>query len=63
MHYPEPERGRGKKDESIKGAESAGFSYRRLADARMVLRYASDLAQRVMTRLMNFDEALEAAKI
>jgi hypothetical protein len=39
--HPEPERGRGKKDEARKEAESASFSYRRVKVARTVLRLAS----------------------
>jgi hypothetical protein len=48
MIYPEPERGRGRKDTGKKVAETAPFSYRRLAEARFILRYAPDLADSVM---------------
>jgi len=37
MLYPEPERGRGNKDEAKKGAETASFSYRRVKEARQAL--------------------------
>lgn len=40
--YPEPERGRGKKDEAKKGAETASFSYRRLTQARQVLHHSGN---------------------
>jgi hypothetical protein len=62
MIHPEPERGRGKKDETIKGAETAGSSYRRLAVAREIVCHAPDLAQQVLTKRMNFDEASESAR-
>jgi hypothetical protein len=42
---PEPEKGgRGKKSEAIKSAETAGFSSRRLNEARTVLRHSQHLA-------------------
>ncbi len=47
--YPDLKRGRGNRDEGKKGAETAGFSYRRLALARTVLRYAPDLPDNVLT--------------
>jgi hypothetical protein len=46
MIYPEPERGRGKKDEARKGQVSAGFSTERLRQARSVLRYSPSLSVR-----------------
>jgi hypothetical protein len=45
--YPEPERGRGNKDDARKGAEAASFSYRRVKEARQVLRYSKELAEAV----------------
>jgi hypothetical protein len=43
--YPEPEKGgRGKKSGAIKSAETAGFSSRRLNEARAVLAYSRELA-------------------
>jgi hypothetical protein len=57
MIHPESERGRGKKNEAIKGAETTGSSYRRPAVAREIVRHAPDLAQQVLTKRMNFEEA------
>ena len=49
MLYPEPEKGgRGKKGNGTKAAETAGFSYRRLAEARSVLRHSRALAEQVI---------------
>lgn len=44
--YPEAERGQGKIDPARKGAESASFSYRRLQEARQIIRHA-DLVDQV----------------
>lgn len=41
--------GKGKKAAGTKAAESAGFSYRRLADARTVLKHAPDLPANVLS--------------
>ena len=38
--------GRGKKSSGTKAAETAGFSYRRLAEARFVLNHAPDLRRK-----------------
>ena len=44
--YPEPEKGgRGKKSEAGEPAETAGFSTRRLNEAREVVRYSRALAE------------------
>jgi hypothetical protein len=48
MIYPEPERGRGMKDAGKKGAETASFSYRPLAEARQVLAHSRDYASVMM---------------
>jgi hypothetical protein len=61
MIHPEPERGRGKKDEATKGAETAGSSYRRLAVAREIVRHAPDLAQQVVSASRFFSRASTAA--
>ncbi len=45
--YPEPERGRGKKDPA---KETEKVSYSRVKVARTVLQYAPDLAANVLTR-------------
>lgn len=58
MIYPEPARGRGKTDLGKKGAESASFSYRRIAQARQILRSDHDLAQSVLAGVRKFDDAL-----
>lgn len=42
MLYPKAKRGRGNKDAGRKSAETAGFSERRLRQARTVLRHAPD---------------------
>jgi hypothetical protein len=44
--YPEAEKGRGKKDEGKKAAETASFIYRRLAVARQILRFSRELADK-----------------
>jgi hypothetical protein len=59
--FPEAERVLGKKDDAIKGAETAGFSYRRLHDAREIVRWTPDLAEKVLAERMQFDDALKAA--
>jgi hypothetical protein len=45
--FPEPERGRGKKDEARKEAETSSLSYSRVKQARQVLRYSRELAEAV----------------
>jgi hypothetical protein len=45
MIYPEPERGRGKKDEAKKVLETRGFSRQRLEQARAVLHHSRALAE------------------
>jgi hypothetical protein len=63
MLFPEPERGRGKKDEAkIKGAETAPFSYRRLADAREVLRHSEALAKDIIQGITRFDDAVDQVR-
>jgi hypothetical protein len=57
--FPEPEKGgRGKKSQALKSAESAGFSSRRMNEARSVLRYSRDLADSVIKGSISLDEAL-----
>jgi hypothetical protein len=58
MIYPEPERGRGKKDDAKKKAESASFSYRRVKEARLILRQSRDLAESVIKGANSLDAAL-----
>lgn len=48
MIYPDPERGRGKKDESRKQTESGSFSYTRVKQARQVYRHSAKLAEAVL---------------
>jgi hypothetical protein len=62
MIYPEPERGCGKKDEARQAAVSAGFSGRRLAEARSVLRHSHVLADSVIKGSVSLDEALATAE-
>jgi len=58
MIFPDSEKGgRGKKSSGTKAAETAGFSYRRLAEARTVLQYAPDLADNVLTGSTSLDDA------
>ena len=54
--------GRGKKSEVTNSAETAGFSARRLQEAREIVRRGADLADQVLAKRMNFYEALEAAQ-
>ena len=58
MIYPEPERGRGKKDEGKKVQESCGFSRERVRQARSILRHSPGLAEDVMKGTISLDEAL-----
>lgn len=60
--YPEPERGRGKKDGAKKGAETSSFSYRRVQEARIVLRHSRKLAEDVIKGTTPLDEALGIVK-
>ena len=65
MIYPEPDkRGRGKKGASGKLAETAGFSKRRLREARTVLKYSidGDLADGVLSGALKLDKEYETAK-
>jgi ParB-like chromosome segregation protein Spo0J len=63
MLYPNPERGRGKIDEAQKGAATAHFSYRRLKEARQILRSVPTLAESVLSGAISLDIALaECAK-
>jgi hypothetical protein len=58
MIYPEPgERGRGKKSEVLKSAETAGFSSRRLNDARSVLAFSRPMAEAVLKGVDSLDQA------
>ena len=58
MMYPEPERGRGKKDEAKKEADSASFSYRRVKQARQILAHRRSLAEDVIKGTKRLDDAL-----
>jgi hypothetical protein len=58
--YPEPERGRGKKDEARKETETVSFT--RVKEARQVLRYSKPLADAVIRGTKSLDEALEIVK-
>ena len=50
MVYPETAvGGKGKKAAGTKAAESAGFSYRRLEDARIILKHTPDLPANVLS--------------
>ncbi len=61
--YPDTEKGgRGKKS-SVKLAAIAGFSQRRLQQARTVLRFAPDLADGVLTGATSLDEAYKTARM
>ena len=61
--FPEAERGRYVgKDAGSKLAETADLSGRRLREAPEIVRRGADLADQVLAKRMNFDEALEAAK-
>jgi ParB-like chromosome segregation protein Spo0J len=59
--FPEGSRARGK-DVATTSAETADVSGRRLRDAREIVRRGADLADQVLAKRMNFDEALEAAQ-
>jgi hypothetical protein len=59
MIYPEPEKGgRGKKSKALNSAVSAGFSSRRVNEARSVLHHSRDLADSVIKGSISLDEAL-----
>jgi hypothetical protein len=58
MLYPEPERGRGKKDAARKDAETSSFTYRRVQQARQVLHHSSELALAVRDGSLKLDQAL-----
>lgn len=60
--YPEPERGRGKKDQARKGAETASISYRRIQEARQVRKHSRELAEAVRDGTTKLDDALEIVK-
>jgi hypothetical protein len=58
--YPGPEKGgRGKKSIPINSAETAGFSARRLKEARNVLAYSRPLAEEVLKGTISLDTALQ----
>ena len=64
MVYPETEvGGKGKKAAGTKAAESAGFSRKRLEDARVILKHAPDLAHQVLQGSEKFDVAYKAANL
>jgi hypothetical protein len=58
MIYPNPERGRGKKNLARKETETGSFSYTRVKDARAVLRYSSELAAKVLNGGTPLDAAI-----
>jgi hypothetical protein len=58
MIYPEPERGRGKKDPALKLPESGGFKRELLRQARFVLRHSQAFAEAVAKSSMSLDDAL-----
>lgn len=60
--YPEPGKGGRGKRTSGNLAETAGFSQRRLQEARTILKYAPDLADNVLTGSMSLDEAYRIAR-
>jgi predicted nucleic acid-binding Zn-ribbon protein len=60
--FPEPERGRGKKDEARKEIETSSFSYARVKQARAVLRHSRELAEAVRDGTIKLDDALERIK-
>lgn len=63
MIYPESSaRGRGKKSAATKCAETAGFSDRRLQEARTVLLYSSSLAESVLAGVKPLDTAYKEAQ-
>jgi hypothetical protein len=57
MIYPNPERGRGKKDLARKETETGSFSYTRVKDARAVLRHSRALAEDVLKDITPLDAA------
>ena len=63
MIYPEPKRGRGNNDEAVKGAETASFSYRRVQQARSVLKHSRALAEDVLAHRTSLDKVLETVEL
>jgi hypothetical protein len=59
MIYPNPERGRGKKDGAKKSQESCSFSRERLQRARQVLHHSEEMAMKVASGDLPLDEALK----
>jgi hypothetical protein len=59
MIYPEPERGRGKKDPA-KGVKVTSYSY--IQHARTILEYAPDVAPNVLSGAASLQEAYEEAR-
>jgi hypothetical protein len=56
MIYPEPAKGgRDKKDAAKKDAESSPFTYRRVQQARSVLRHSRDLAESAVKGALAFE--------
>jgi hypothetical protein len=55
--YPEPERGRGKRDQARKETETVSFT--RVKVARQVLRHSESLAGSVIKGTISLDQALE----
>lgn len=63
MIYPEPgEKGRGKKDEGRKWAENDHFAVTLLKQARLVLKWASELADAILRSAKSLDEAYKTAQ-
>lgn len=63
MEYPEDgERGRGKKDKGGENADTLGFSRDLLRNARLIVRWAGDMTDRVAVGAVKFDVALKEAQ-
>lgn len=60
--YPDPERGRGKKDPARKETDTGSFSYSRLKVARQIIRHSRELAEEVLSGVTKLDEALQKVK-
>jgi hypothetical protein len=63
MLFPEVEKGgRGKKSAALNSADTAGFSSRRLEQAREVLHHSRSLAEAVVKGITPLDTATAAAQ-
>jgi hypothetical protein len=63
MIYPSAPRGRGKKDDALKGDAPSSFSRRRLQYARAVLARSPPIAQAVLSGSKSLDEAYSEVQI